>query len=237
MGRQLGIGTKAPAAPLHIQLSANSRGGDPTAPQTAVITEWADTQFNQGLGEGTKWSMRVKLLTDDAGVEVASIENHKTNTDDTSRLSSLKVKVSSDGALAPTEVIDITSSAVTVAGSVLSTSSTGGIGYATGAGASITQTGSRADPVTLNTTTGRIVSHTTSLAAGTEVALVLNNTNIGLNDLVLVNAVVAPGLAFFSAKVGEINSGFVTIYLKNESGSSTTDAAYINFAVIKGVAA
>lgn len=121
---------------------------------------------------------------------------------------------------------------------ILSSSPTSGIGYRAGAGGFVQQTGTRSDPVTLNTICGRIHTQTTSLASGDFVDIQLNNSSIALNDVVVACAVSSPGIQFFKAEVREVlAAGSAVIRLTNVAPSSTTDAAFINFVVIKAVQA
>lgn len=134
--------------------------------------------------------------------------------------------------------------AVTAASSIRSTSSSAGVGYATGAGGVVTQATSRTTGVTLNRICGQI-----TLVAGTIVGheadeFVLTNSAIGADDVVVVS--IKSGLAAGTAKyyrvgVTAVAAGSCTISVGNiDNGTipaTGTDTPVLTFTVIKAVAA
>lgn len=125
---------------------------------------------------------------------------------------------------------------VAASSSILSSGATNGIGYATGAGGSVTQLTSKATGVTLNKACGWIVMHNAALAANTTVTFTLTNSAISANtDVVVVNYRGATAGAY-SICVSDVAAGSCKISLRNESGGSLSEAVGVNFAVIKGVA-
>jgi len=114
------------------------------------------------------------------------------------------------------------------------TSGTGGIGYATGAGAggAVTQATSKSTGVTLNTPTGKITMNGASLSGSTGVSFTFTNSCIAANDILVLN--VAGGTSgtgyFLNAQCG---TGSATISVFN-SGSTASEAIVIGYAVIKG---
>jgi len=124
----------------------------------------------------------------------------------------------------------------TSTGSIL-TSGTGGIGYATGAGASVTQSTSITTPVTINALSGSITQFNTTRAAGITFFTVTNSL-VSATDVVIVN------MKSSSAIVGQVyspmaynitNGSFMLQVNSNASTGATLDAPVFNFAVIKAV--
>jgi len=120
-------------------------------------------------------------------------------------------------------------------GAVTSSSATAGIGYATGAGGTQTQSTSRSTGVTLNKITGLITCNSTSLAAGAEASFVVTNSTVAATDTVIVN-VVSSSTGTPVAFVTAVAAGSFTITLSNlHATTADTTADTIRFTVIKSV--
>jgi hypothetical protein len=115
----------------------------------------------------------------------------------------------------------------------------GGFGFGTGAGGSVTQLTNKSTSVTLNKLCGRIVMNNALLAAGATVSFGLNNTTIAANDIVLVNIVAgAGGVDSANYQVWAAPSSgnnLAIINLQNISGGNLSEAVELNFSVIKSV--
>lgn len=122
-----------------------------------------------------------------------------------------------------------TSLAVT---SAITSSGTAGIGYATGAGGTVTQATSRTTGVTLNKTTGAITLYS---AAGTTVAatFTVTNSTVAATDVIILNQ--KSGTDLYDLMVTAVAVGSFNITFRT-TGGSTTETPVFNFAVIKGVA-
>lgn len=116
-------------------------------------------------------------------------------------------------------------------GFVKSISPTGGIGYATGAGGTITQATNRTTAVTLNTTTGAI---TLISAAGsaTPASFTVNNSTVAATDIVHVTQ--KSGTDLYEIFVTNTAAGSFKI-TSFTTGGTTVEQPVFNFAVIKGV--
>lgn len=122
-------------------------------------------------------------------------------------------------------------------GALTSSSSSGGVGYATGAGGAVTQATSKSTGVTLNKATGQITMHNAALAAGAEVAFTLTNSVIAATDIIVLNIASGGTSASYDYAVTAVAAGSCEITISNLSGGSLGEALVLNFAVIKGVAA
>ena len=132
---------------------------------------------------------------------------------------------------APVEVLD-------VHGNILSDGTVKaivGIGYATGAGGSATQSTAKTTAVPLNKACGQITLNAAALAANTAVSFTFNNSFIGPDDdlRVWVKAGNASVGSYRISAEGNANGSRVLV-LKNETGGSLSEALVLGFMVHKG---
>jgi len=127
----------------------------------------------------------------------------------------------------------------TLAGSVAGTNvtATGNLGYATGAGGTVTQGTDKTTAVTLNKTCGTITMHAAELAAGAEVGFTLTNSTIAATDVVVVCIKGVATVSSYQISVDGVATGSCHITLANLSVGALAEAITLNFAVIKAVAA
>lgn len=128
----------------------------------------------------------------------------------------------------------LTSLASAFSGAVTSSSPSGGVGYATGAGGAVTQLTSRTTGVTLNTVTGAI---TLFSAAGQSAkqSFTVTNSTVAATDVIVLSQKSGTDL-YDTLAVTNVAAGSFKITFANSSGT-TTEQPVFNFAVIKGVAA
>ena len=125
-----------------------------------------------------------------------------------------------------------TGTSLTATGVIVSTG-TAGVGYATGAGGTVTQGTSRTTGVTLDKTTGAI---TLFSAAGTTSAttFTVTNSTVAATDVIILNQ--KSGTDLYDLMVTAVAAGSFNITFRT-TGGTTTEQPVFNFAVIKGVAA
>jgi hypothetical protein len=123
-------------------------------------------------------------------------------------------------------------------GNLLLQSGTGGLGYGTGAGGTVTQLTSKGTAVTLNKPTGKIIMNTAALASGARVEFILSSNLLSANDLLAVNIVGGIGNAL-NYRIESVNTttGGAYIRLTNLSGESLSEAVEVAFAIIRGAVA
>ena len=124
--------------------------------------------------------------------------------------------------------------AVTAASSVLSTSPTAGLGYATGAGGAVTQSTNKSISVTLNKICGQITMNAASLAATTYVSFTLTNSAISATDVLHVQYSSGGTANAYNVFVGSLSAGSASIVVYNTTGGGLAEAIVLAFAVIKG---
>lgn len=124
---------------------------------------------------------------------------------------------------------------------LLSSGSTGnGIGYATGAGSTVTQATNRTTGVTINTLSGQITTDTTSLAAEAAAEFTVTNSTVAIGDVVVVAQQSGSNGGNTDVFVSTVAAGSFKIKVANNNaaaGTAETGAIIINFAVIKAVSA
>lgn len=125
-----------------------------------------------------------------------------------------------------------TGTSLAVTGLVTS-SGTAGVGYATGAGGTVTQGTSRTTAVVLNKTSGAI---TLFSAAGTTVAatFTVTNSTVAATDVIIMNQ--KSGTDLYDLMVTAVAAGSFNITFRT-TGGTTTETPVFNFAVIKAVSA
>ena len=126
---------------------------------------------------------------------------------------------------------------ITSAGYIVSSSSSLGVGYAAGAGGTVTQSTSKSTSVTLNKVTGTITMNNATLNSATSVGFTLANTTIAATDVVLVSIKSGATADSYAVTVDATTAGSCRISLRNVSGGNLGEAVVLSFVVIKGVAA
>lgn len=116
----------------------------------------------------------------------------------------------------------------------VSISATQGIGYATGAGGTVTQLTSKGTAVTLNKPSGQITMNGAALAAGTRATFTLNNSLISSIDTLLINF----GAGSYAIQSYNVWSycwnGTAIIVLGNISAGSLSEQVVLSYELIKG---
>ena len=132
-----------------------------------------------------------------------------------------------------TPVIGAATGTSLTATGVIASTGTAGVGYATGAGGTVTQGTSRTTGVTLDKTTGAI---TLFSAAGTTSAttFTVTNSTVAATDVIILNQ--KSGTDLYDLMVTAVAAGSFNITFRT-TGGTTTETPVFNFAVIKGVAA
>lgn len=119
-------------------------------------------------------------------------------------------------------------------GAFLGFSPSGGLGYTTGAGGAVTQLTSKATTVLLNTVTGTVTTFNDALAAATIVSFTFTNSAIAATDVLILNHKSGGTLGAYTLNAS-CGAGSATIYLRNNTAGSLSEALVLSFALIKGV--
>ena len=108
---------------------------------------------------------------------------------------------------------------------------TAGIGYAAGAGGTVTQATSRTTAVTVDKTCGSITMFT-AVGSATAATFTVNNSTVAINDGIILNQ--RSGTNLYDLAVSAVAAGSFNITFRT-TGGTASDAPVINFAVIKAV--
>lgn len=114
------------------------------------------------------------------------------------------------------------------------------IGYATGAGSSVTQATSRATGVTINALSGTITTNNASLAAEASAVFTVTNDKVEIGDVVVVAQQSGKVALNTQVEVTAVAAGSFNITVINNNvaaGTAETGAIILNFVVIKAVSA
>lgn len=112
-----------------------------------------------------------------------------------------------------------------------------GPGATNAAGGTVTQLTNRTTGVTLNTVTGQITTNTASLAAEAAAVFTVTDSQVAINDVVLVTQQSGANSGNTSVEVFATAAGSFNIAVINNNaaaGTAETGAILINFVVIKG---
>lgn len=122
---------------------------------------------------------------------------------------------------------------ITTPGNILLTDG-GTMGYNSGSGGTVAQSGNKSGGVTLNKPSGEITMQNTALNAATTVQFTLTNSVIGAHDLLLLNIVggVATGAAYNLD--ANCTTGSAVISVRNITAGSLSEAIVLRYAVIRG---
>lgn len=123
------------------------------------------------------------------------------------------------------------------AGKITSAGPTAGIGYATGAGGTVTQITSKSTGVTLNTVSGQITTNAAALGAAARVSFVVTNSAVAATDNIVVSIASGGTANAYRADITAIAAGSFTVTVENITAGSLSESPVVVFSVLKGVTA
>lgn len=126
-----------------------------------------------------------------------------------------------------------TGTSLTVTGAISSTG-TAGIGYATGAGGTITQITNKGTPVTINKICGVITTDNSNLNSWTTASFTVNNSTVSATDVPVV-AFSGGSTRSYVVTVTAVTNGSFEITILNATGGNRSEVLVINYAIIKAV--
>lgn len=126
----------------------------------------------------------------------------------------------------------VTGPNVSVGGGLRSRSPSLGVGFANGAGGTVTQATSKSTGVTLDKLTGRITMDAASLAASTAVSFTWTNRSLLSGDVISWNQWAGTNGAY--ALTFTPSNGSAVVTLRNLTAGALAEAFAFNFAIIRG---
>jgi hypothetical protein len=217
--QNVGIGTSSPNGKLDVR--APNVVTDAIS-QVSVYANDFGINYGGSIGLGGAYNTALTTFTD--YTQIAGRKENSTSGDYAGYLS-FATRVNGGGI---TERMRIDSS-----GNVLVTNPAG-LGYGTGSGGTVTQATSKSTAVTLNKPTGKITMSNAALANGTSVDFTLNNSLIGVNDVVVVSQSYS---SLYEVLGVQVSAGALLIRVKNVYTISLSEPLTINFTVLKGATA
>lgn len=221
----------------------------------AVVRKTSPTLTTPDIGSATAATINKMVITAPATASTLTIANNKTfQVDNTMTIQGVDsavytmppgtttvVGIDSTQTLNnktlnnPTFTGSTTSSTFTASGPITCNQigASGGIGYSTGAGSTITQITSKATGVTMNRATGAITMNAAALAADTVVSFVLTSTSVGTADVMVLNHITGGTVGAYHLNA-QCGAGAATINVRNITGGSLSEAIVIQYAIIKG---
>lgn len=115
--------------------------------------------------------------------------------------------------------------------------SNSGIGYATGAGGTVTQNTDKSTGVTLDKACGAITLNAANLAADTTVSFTFTNSLIAAGDLLLLNHTAVGTFGGYVLNAHGATAGSITVDIHNCTPGALAEAIVISFALFKAVTA
>ena len=217
----VGIGTNSPAVKLDISQTQ--------AAQTAVRVVNADTTSAASSSYiATQGGVSVDLTAEqnaqgDIGTSSAHPLVIKSNNVERIRVTS----AGNVGIGTPTPTAKLQ-----VVGGIVSTDPSAGIGYATGAGGTVTQSGLRTNSVTINKICGSIAM-VSAAGSVTWSSFTVNNTTVGATDTILLSF--SGGSNNYLFTTGRITAGVSFVIYFISLSTTVVDQPVINFSIIKSV--
>jgi hypothetical protein len=115
------------------------------------------------------------------------------------------------------------------------TSSGGGIGYATGAGGTISQGTSKVTGVTLNKLCGTITMFTDSIAAAGTKTFVFTNSFIAATDVIHLQHDSVGTIGAYTLNASAMAAGTCNISIRNNTAGALAEGIVLRFVIIKAV--
>jgi hypothetical protein len=202
----------------------NNWGGVDYSPRYAGAIQFGAS--NGVFGEPRAWAMRFLVGAGDIPVERMRINYNGVLT--------LGSAISLDPTTANALVVDVSGN-VLIKGRIQSSSDV--IGYAAGAGGTVTQQTSKSTGVTINKPSGSITLNNAELAAGATVSFPMTNSYFAVGDIIVFGWGGGGTGATISYNVwmGTTSNGIATICVKNISTGALSNPLAIDFAIIRHV--
>ena len=120
--------------------------------------------------------------------------------------------------------------ATTVNAEIIQASST--IGYSAGNFATVTQQNNKTTGVTINTSSGQIVTANSQLAPSAQAVFVVSNSSISTNDNVICSIASGGTLGAYNVFIAAISNGSFTVVIKNSTNNAYSEAVTLNYSIL-----
>jgi hypothetical protein len=198
--------------------------GDPSAALGATTKQYTDNQTATKVSKSGDTMTGLLVLSADPSAPLGAATKQYVDSAD-----ALKLNKAGDTMTGPLIVNNTISSSNTI----LVNGSSSKIGYDNGSGGSVIQgVGSKTNGVTIHRPTGVITTDSANLAANTSVGFNMNNTVIGINDIVIISHIGGGTLGAYNfAVTPSAFNAFITI--RNITSGALAESLILRFFVIK----
>jgi hypothetical protein len=106
------------------------------------------------------------------------------------------------------------------------------IGYAAGNYSTVTQLNNKTTGITINTSSGQIVTANSQLAPTAQAVFVVSNNSISINDNVICSIASGGTLGAYNVFVAAISDGSFTLVIKNSTNNAYSEAVTLNYSIL-----
>lgn len=236
VGRQKGVGVNVDNVDYQLTNGGTTvTNAFGAGPHVQGAGRWG-VDFNEGSGTSTAVGNNYSVLNDGGNVvRTAAIVGDapaRTAGSETGRLQFFTKPSGSAVAVAMT--IDQNQD-VTCTNGLYSNDALAGIGYATGAGGTVTQSTSKSTGVTLNKVTGAITTHNASLASNAVVTFTVTCSPCANTSLVNINHISGGSLGSYLVTAHTVGTGSFQISIRNLSGGPLAEALVLRYSLERSV--
>jgi len=106
------------------------------------------------------------------------------------------------------------------------------IGYASGNFGTVTQTNNKTTGVTINTSSGQIVTANSQLAPSAQAVFTVTNSLVSANDNVICSIASGGTQGAYNVFIAGIANGSFIVVIKNSTNNAYSEAVTINFSIL-----
>ena len=106
------------------------------------------------------------------------------------------------------------------------------IGYGPGNFATVTQSNNKNTGVTINTSSGQIVTANSQLAPSAQALFVVTNSQVSANDNVICSIASGGTLGAYNVFIAAISNGSFSVVIKNSTNNAYSEAVTINYSIL-----
>jgi hypothetical protein len=106
------------------------------------------------------------------------------------------------------------------------------IGYASGNFSTVNQLNNKTTGVTINTSSGQIITANSQLAPSAQAVFIVTNSQISANDNVICSIASGGTLGAYNVFVASIGNGSFTLVIKNSTNNAYSESVTLNYSIL-----
>jgi len=106
------------------------------------------------------------------------------------------------------------------------------IGYAAGNFATVTQSNNKTTGVTINTSSGQIITANSQLAPSAQALFVVTNSQVSANDNVICSIASGGTVGAYNVFIAAIANGSFSVIIKNSTNNAYSESVTINYSIL-----